>query len=820
MIISSALPAIPFTDPVLITAVAMAMFLLVPVLFERLSVPGIIGLIVAGAALGPHGFGILERDRTIVLLGTVGLLYLMLMVGLELDLHDFARYRRRSVVFGLASAVIPGVAGTAAALALGYSTPSALLVGSAFASHTLLAYPIASRLGILRNEAVNVTLGGTILAEILALVLLAVVVEAQGSTLGWTFWAGLALPLAIYVAAVLLVLPRIGRWFFRNASEGETEFVFVLTALFAVSYLAHYGRVEPLIGALLVGLALNPLIPEQSALMNRVRFVGNAVFIPFFLLSVGMVVNVWALDTPRAWMVAFALAALVMAAKWLAAKGTQMLFGYTPAEGWVIFGLSVPHAAGTLAIVLVGYDAGMLDQAEVNGVVVMILATCLAGPWVVQRFGRQVALRETEKPYERGLAPRRVLVPLANPATADALLDLALIVRGRDSAEPLRVLMAVPGEGSASEAEVAEAESVLSHAVVHAAAADVPVIPMTRVDTSIAGAIARAVTDTRTSTLVIGWDGRPSAARAVFGSVLDHLLDDTRAQVLMARLTRPPRVAGRVVVVVPPGLDRDTGFREMLRTANTVAAGVGAPMLLLAVSGTGERVRELHTAVRPHVPATVEEAAGWDAAEARLRAVSRDDIVMLLAARRGTLAWSQEVERLPARLAGAGPGNLVVAYLAGAGAAEEEAEGGEIAPGVAPDRVVVLDEPGFPAAVDQMLDGIFQGRERRGIVRSVVHNEDQFSSEVRSGVALPHVRCKGLDRQVLVLGISRTGVALPRATAPVRLLFLLVSPDDRPDEHLRTLAALARFLADPARLSEVVERLAPGVPRDWLRVPG
>jgi Kef-type K+ transport system membrane component KefB/mannitol/fructose-specific phosphotransferase system IIA component (Ntr-type) len=816
MTIAVPLPTLPFTDPVLITAVAMVVFLVVPLLFERFGVPGIIGLIVVGAALGPHGFGVLERDRTIVLLGTVGLLYLMLMVGLELDLHDFARYRRRSVVFGLASALIPGVIGTAAALALGYSTPSALLVGSAFASHTLLAYPIASRLGILRNEAVNVTLGGTILAEILALVLLAVVVEARGRSIDWTFWAGLALPLTIYAAAVLLVLPRLGRWFFRNASEGETEFVFVLAALFAVSYLAHYGRVEPLIGALLVGLALNPLIPEQSALMNRVRFVGNAFFIPFFLLSVGMVVNVRALDTPRAWIVAVLLAVLVIVAKWLAAKGTQKLFDYTPAEGWVIFGLSVPHAAGTLAIVLVGFDAGMLDQAEVNGVVVMILATCLAGPWVVQRFGRQVALKEADKPYDPGLAPRRVLVPLANPATADALLDLALIVRGRESAEPLRVLMAVPGDGGASEAEVAEAEAVLSHAVVHAAGANVPVIPMTRVDTSIAGAISRAVADTRTSTLVIGWDGRPSATRAVFGSVLDHLLDETRAQLLVARLTQPPRVARRVMVAVPPALDRDHGFGEVLHTVNTLAAGLGAPVHLVAAAGEGERVRAAQAAARPHVPATVEEAARWDDVEAILRAVSKDDMVVLLAGRKGTLAWSHAVERLPARLASAGPGNLVVAYPALAQPGDEQTA--ELAPGVVPDRVVVLDEMGFPAAIAHMLEGLFEVRERREIVRAVIHGEDQFSSEVAAGVALPHVRREGLDREVLVLGVSRAGVAFPRARTPVRLIFLLVSPAERPEEHLRTLAALARFLSVPARVEEVVERFAPDLPRDWLHV--
>ncbi len=810
------LPSLPLTDPVLIVAVAMATFLLAPLLFERLNVPGIIGLIVAGAALGPHGFGVLERDRTIVLLGTVGLLYLMLMVGLELDLNDFARYRRRSIVFGLVSSVLPGVVGAGAALALGYGTPSALLVASAFASHTLLAYPIAARLGIVRNPAVTTTLGGTILVEILALLLLAVVVEARGRSMDWVFWVGIGVPFAVYGAAVLLVLPRLGRWFFRNASEGETEFVFVMTALFSVAYLAHFGRVEPLIGALLTGLALNRLIPEQSALMNRTRFVGNAVFIPFFLLSVGMVVDVRALDSALAWAVAGAAALLVILAKWLAAKAAEKLFGYTPDEGWVVFGLSVPHAAGTLAIVLVGFDAKLLDQAEVNGVVVMILATCIVGPWAVQRYGRRVALREADRPYDPGHAPRRVLVPLANPATADALLDLALVVRGHEDEEPLRVLMVAPGEGAASEAEVAEAEAVLGHAVLHAAGAGVQVVPMTRVDTSIAAGIARGVAESRTSIVVIGWDGRRSGTRAVFGSVLDQLTASTRATLLVARLTQAPRTTRRVVAVVPPGLDRHPAFLQVLGTVNTLASGLGAPVLLVPVTGDGERIRELHAAARPQVPATVDAARGWDGLDALLGTLSRDDLVVLLAARRGTAVWSPAVERLPQTLADALPGNLVVAYAADPGSPAEGPV--ELAPGVTPERVVVLEEAELGAAVERLTEGVFGAAERREIVRAVLRNEERFSSEVCPGVALPHVRREGLDRTVLLLGVSRAGVALPRGSAPARLVFLLVSPAGRPDEHLRSIAALARLLSGPAGVEQVVERFAPELPRDWLRV--
>lgn len=653
------LPTLPLTDPVLIVAVAMAVFLLVPLLFERIGIPGLIGLIVAGAVLGPHGLGVLARDRTIVLLGTVGLLYLMLMVGLELDLDEFARHRGRSLVFGIASAVIPAAAGMGAALWLGYTTPSALLVGSTFASHTLLAYPLASRLGIVRNRAVIAALGGTILTEILALGLLAVVVESRGGGAGLAFWAGLLGPFATYGALVLWGLPRIGRWFFRNAGEGETEFLFVMAALFAVSWLAHFGRVEPLIGALLTGLALNRLIPERSVLMHRVRFVGDAVFIPFFLLSVGMVVDVRSLDTVRGWVVAVALAVLVIAAKWVAAVGAQRLFGYTRDEGWVVFGLSVPHAAGTMAIVLVGFDAGLLDQAEVNGVVVMILATCLLGPWAVQRYGRRLALAEAERPYDPGDAPRRVLVPLANPATSDSLLELALIVRGREPAEPLRLVSVVPGDGTADAAEVAGAEAVVVQASRHAAAANVPVIPMTRVDTSIAAGIARAATESLASTVVIGWDGRGGGTRAVFGRVLDHLLDSTGAQVLVAHLPRPPRTARRTVVVMPSGFDHHPGFPGLRETVETLASGVGAPATWIVVGHEGGAAGPVE-----RIRAAVRAVAGWEDLDEALGPLGADDLVVLLAPRRGMPGWSSALERLPARLAADRARNLVVAYAA------------------------------------------------------------------------------------------------------------------------------------------------------------
>lgn len=815
----SIIPATPFRDPVLIVALATLIFLVVPILAERVRVPGVIGLIVAGAAVGPHGFGLLARDQTIILLGTVGLLYLMLMVGLELDLHQFSRYRNRSIVFGTLSFVVPAVFGAAAGLALGYSPSAALLLGAVFASHTLLAYPIASRLGIIRNEAVTTALGGTILTEILALLLFAVVAnQARGASLDLAFWGRLTLSFGIYVVAVMWGLPRIGRWFFRRSGEGGTEFVFVLASLFAIAYFAHAAEVEPIVGALLAGLALNRLVPAQGPLMNRIHFVGNTLFIPFFLLSVGMLVNVWALDSVRAWVVAAVFSVGVIASKWLAAWMTGRAFGYGPGEGWTVFGLTVPHAAGTLAIVLVGYDLGLLDQTEVNAVVVMILATCLAGPWAVERFGRRVAQREEARPYDPATAPRRVLIPLANPATAEALMDLAFVVRGSDSEEPLYPLTVAPDEGNATEAWVAEAEQMLAGAVRHAAAAEVPVRPVTRVDANIAAGIARGVAETRASTVVIGWDGRRTGARAIFGTVLDQLLERTRQLVLVAKLGHPLNVTQRLVVLVPPAADRHPGFADALATVNRIAGGIGAGMAGVVVGGEVDRVREAHARVRPQVAAEWQSVPDWAAlAEWLEGALRREDLVVLMGARRSTVAWHPRLERLPSRLAELAPESFLAVYPAESEVPAEVAGDG-LGDALAPDRVARLRADAFGPAVREMLAPVFDGATAQGLAELMESAEARFSSEIVPGVALPHTRLPGLPRPILLLGISDEGVRLPHGTRPARLLVLLVSPAERAEEHLRALARIARLLADPARTGSLLERHAPGSTLDWLHV--
>lgn len=806
---------LPIHDPVLIFAIAMFIFVSAPLLFERFRVPGIIGLIVAGAVVGPNGLGLLARDDTIVLLGTVGLLYLMFLAGVELDLNEFNRYRNRSLTFGAVTFVLPQLIGTGLGLFFGYSIAAAILLGALFASHTLLAYPIASRLGIGKNEAVTAAVGSTIVAESLALLVLAVVAASAEGALDAAFWARLGASMTIYVAAVMLGLPRLGRWFFRQAGGGATaEYIFVLAALFTTAFLAELAELEPIIGAFLAGLVLNRLIPEHGPLMNRLQFFGNAFFIPFFLLSVGMLVDVQALSTWAAWAVAGSLAVAVTASKWISSEITERIFHYTPEEGWVMFGLTIPHASGTLAIALVGYGVGLFDQTDVNAVVLIIVVTSLLGPWAVEKYGRRVALAEEQKPYDPGAAPQRILIPISNPATAEDLLDLAFIVHGPNSDEPLHPLTVVRETGTDAEAQVAEAEKMLGHAVIHAAGAEVPMVPLTRVDQNIATGITRGIAETRSSTVIIGWNPGRERRHGIFGSTLDQLLDQTKQLVLVAKLGHSLNTTQRLVLVLPSEIDHHPGFFGAVRTIKTIASQLGGSIHGLVIDGDPDRYRELYEEVKPEVPVVFEAVARWRDLSPELdERLKAEDLVVVMSARRGTIAWHPELERLPQQLVRLAPESFLIVYPSEVRPAGQTDFAGTVLPrALLPERVVFsLEAMPFEDAIRDLLRTAFIADSQRleRITRTLVGSEREFSTEISPGVVIPHARVSGLPEPMMFLGISSEGVDFPRAKETAHLIFLLLSPADRPQDNLKNLAEVARLVSNPERVEDLLQSRTP-----------
>ncbi|AXJ00460.1 transporter, CPA2 family [Cyclonatronum proteinivorum] len=813
--------SLPINDPVLIFAIVMLIILLAPMVVQRLKIPGLVGTILAGTIVGPSVLGLLERDDTIILLGTVGLLYLMFMAGLSIDLNKFEKNRNKSVAFGLISFLIPQLAALPVGmLLLDFSLASSLLLGSIVGSHTLLAYPIANRIGITKNTGVTMAMGGTIVTDMFSLLILAIVANSLSDATGFTFWLTFALLVVGYTALILLGLPVLGRWFFKNVrNQTNTEYVFMIALLFISAFLADVVGLAPIIGAFLAGLTLNRLVPESGTLMSRVQFVGNAYFIPFFLISVGMLVDVRVMaESWEVWAQTGAFVALVVFGKSLAAKITQWIYKMSPAEGWTIAGLTIPQAAATLAVTLVGFEIGLLSQTSVNAVVLMILITCLIGPSLVERFGRQVALQEASAQYNPQDAPERILVPLANPQTAEALMDIAMIIRRSNSSEPLFPLtVARSSENADTDARVAESEKMLSHAVVHAAAAETPVIPVTRIDMNISNGITRAIRELRISHVVIGWNGEISARQLIFGTVLDQLLDESKQLIMVSKVVHPINITERIFLVVPPYLDRETGFTGAVGTIKNMVNEIGASLVVVTSRNNHKTMREIISNKDPEIEAEYITLNEWSdlLKDERIQFKDEEDLLILLSTRNGTVSWDANLERLPRIIAQNYPDvNFLTIYPAEVSSDENAHnyvafDSMQDIPDIHNENVnFELDDMDARQALRELMSKRFSANpvELTEIIDKVLTQEtDNLPGEL-PGVVLTKSRSVNVEKPTLFLGISPNGIEYPDIEEKVKLLFVLITPASHSTQrNIRTLGNIARLLGHRKTYKKLME---------------
>ena len=392
---------LPLTNPVNIFTLVLFIIFFAPILMAKMKVPDIVGFILAGVIIGPYGLNLLSKNLAVDLFATIGLLYIMFIAGVELNLNEFKKKKNKSFTFGLLTFSIPIVIGFPVLYFLfGYSLITSLLTASMFATHTLVAYPIVSKYKASGNEAVAVTIGGTILTDTAVLILLAVILAAKNGGLTAAFWLQLIFSLTVFLLIVFFVVPRVAKFFLAKPETNKvSHYVLILTCVFFSAFLAQVAGVEPIIGAFIAALAINRLIPKPSKLFSNIEFAGNAIFIPFFLISVGMVVNLHVLFGGfGAMLIAVSLTLVALAGKWLSVFVTQKIFGYTNTQRNLMFGLSSSHAAATLAIILIGYKNGIIDDDILNGTIVLILVTCIVASLTTERASKKLtALPEREK---------------------------------------------------------------------------------------------------------------------------------------------------------------------------------------------------------------------------------------------------------------------------------------------------------------------------------------------------------------------------------------------------------------------------------------
>jgi len=645
----------PLKDPVLIFSIVLFIILLAPILLRKLRIPSIIGLIIAGMAIGEHGFGMIEKS-SIDLFGKAGLLYIMFLAGLELDMGEFARNKNKSLIFGFFTFAIPlGVGYLLCTYVLGFNFLAALLVSSMFATHTLVAYPLASRMGITKNEAVTVTVGGTIITDTAVLIILAIITGAASGELSPEFWGKLSLSLLLFTVFVLWGFPLIGRWFFQKIKDDKTShFIFVLAMVFLAGFLAELAGVEAIIGAFLAGLALNQLIPHSSSLMNRIEFVGNAIFIPFFLITVGMLVDLRVLlKGQEALLIAGALTGMALGTKWLAAWISQKIFSYSAVQRNVMFGLSSSHAAATIAVILIGYNMELIDENVLNGTVILILITCMVGSFVTANAGRKLAVQqESIAPVAQELEDR-FLIPILKEENMEELIDFSLLIHDKQFTTPIFPLAVVQDDEEAR-IQVLKSSRILEKAVAHASAADAKVQVVTRVDLNLSDGIARAVKELMITDLVLPWPETPSTTdrlfATLFGTNMNNILNAVTENIYVCRFHQAIHLARKIVVVVPPNAELEKGFAHWLHKLNLLTKELGAKLIFFSTAKTFSIAKELLRQRKGSVDIFLREIDGFDEMLLVHKEVGSTDLLVVVKARKGTISYVPDMEQVSARI--------------------------------------------------------------------------------------------------------------------------------------------------------------------------
>jgi Kef-type K+ transport system membrane component KefB/nucleotide-binding universal stress UspA family protein len=643
---------LPFEDPILIFTLVLLIIFLTPILFRRFKIPGILGLLLAGVIVGPNGFNLLMRDASIVLFGTVGLLYIMFLAGLEIDLAQFKKRKYRSLVFGLLTFLVPQATGTLVAYyLLNFNLISSILLASMFASHTLLSYPIVSKLGITKTEAATITFGGTLITNVLALLILSIIVAVEGGTLDTVFWIKLAVLNISFGLLIFLGIPSLSNWFFKNfEGEGLTHYLYVLAIVFGSSFLAGLFMLEPILGAFFAGLALNRLIPGTSALMNRIEFVGNAFFIPFFLIGTGMLIDLKVFFTStEAIIVGVTMVVVATFGKWVPAYLVQKIYRYLPEDRNLIFGLSNAQAASTLAAVVIGFNIGLFNENVLNGTILMILVTCFISTIVTENAGRKIAIRESRKAPEVSKTMERILVPVSNPASIDHLMDLAFFIKDHKSAEPVFPLTIVVDETDPEilKEKIMENQKTLEKAIHHASSMEKKVQLINKVDYNIPTGIIRACSEYLITHLVIGWNGKITARERIFGSILDQIVQRLPLTVLVHKPAIPLNTIRRIVLAAPPNAELEFGFEKWLRKVVRISAQTKAKIQFIGSIQTLGSIEQYLSENKILLECDYQFSERWNDYRSIGEKLEINDLLIIVSARKGTLSYSPEHDDIP-----------------------------------------------------------------------------------------------------------------------------------------------------------------------------
>jgi len=649
---------LPITDPTWIFFLVLMIILFAPIILGRLRIPHIIGMILAGVVIGKYGFNILERDSSFELFGKVGIYYIMFLAGLEMDLENLKKNLGRAFVFGLLTFAIPFAVGMWVGMSLfRFSVGASLLLSSIFASHTLVAYPIVGRYGLSRHASVSISIGGTMFALTVSLFVLAGISGIYKGELDSGSWMLFVLKCVAYCVFVFWIFPRFARWFFRKYEDNVMQYIFVLALVFLSAALAELAGMEGIFGAFLAGLVLNRLIPHVSPLMNRTEFVGNALFIPYFLIGVGMLINLGTLFSGGETLkVVLVMVVVATVTKWIAAWLTQKIYRMSKASRQMLFGLSNAHAAGALAMVMVGTKIEiapgeyLMNEGMLNGVVIMILFSCIISSMVTEHAARTMALAEEngEMDMLRGKEDERMMVSIANPETVEPLVNMALLMRNpKSKKELLAVTVEVEYDEAKKQAKLAQRRKSLEHAARIASAVDVPMKTRCRLSTNAATGILNTASEMNATEIVLGLHHKHGLLDSFLGSFAQSILKGTHRQLMIVKCLMPVNTMRRLMVAVPPKAEYEAGFYKWVERLARIGGQLGCRVHFWAHPDTIQRIsgymEKFHSSVRVEF-STMDD---WDDLLMMSSKVAYDHLTVIVSARKGAISYQPSFEELP-----------------------------------------------------------------------------------------------------------------------------------------------------------------------------
>ncbi|MBE8726521.1 cation:proton antiporter [Flavobacterium hungaricum] len=647
---------LPIDDPLLKFLIELIIILCIPLLLNKIKVPHLLGLIIAGAVIGPNGFNVLSRDSSVVVTGTTGLLYIMFLAGLEIDMGDFKKNKWKSITFSIYTFAAPFIMGFVGGYyILHFSILTSILFASLFSSHTLIVYPMVSGMGIAKNLSVNITVGGTMITDVLSLLVLAVVVGMSQGEVGAAFWIKLSVSMVLFTSIVLLLFPIIARWFFKNVEDKISQYIFVIVMIYLAALLAELAGIEAIIGAFFAGLALNRLIPHTSSLMNRVEFVGNAIFIPFFLISVGMLIDFKAFF--KSWETLGVASIMLVASiggKYIAAMLTKKTFRLTNDEGQLIFGLSAASAAATLASVMVGYNIiisetetgepiRLLNEHVLNGSILLILISCTISSFVSMASAQRIAEADKDDTVSgKNEDDEKILLAVNHEATVEKMVNLGLMVK-TNANKNLFAINIINDE--ANESSEKNAEKILGAASQMAAGADVKLKAITRHDNDVVNGISNVIKEQGITDLIIGLEGQKGFSPSFIYNLYNGYLHNKNINVLVYHGVQPLSTIKRYVVLIPSNAEKDAGFfHSMLRIWN-IGRNSGAKMSFFGNDKTLEIL--IRIAKNANLEAEFNTISSWSEAVQKAYSLKEDEGLIVMMADRGMYSYFPQMREVP-----------------------------------------------------------------------------------------------------------------------------------------------------------------------------